>query len=149
MKRLFLKFCFSLLVLFLFAGCVSGNGSGFVYSIKNCEIKNCGIEFSVKNMSLKKIKSFKVHAELNADDFSDEFSARHQIEKEFSSEIESKETADFSIDITELAAQITTLLENSDDFDLETGIYVNRIFLTEIKYEDNQVWTDKYGTFCF
>ena len=63
--------------------------------------------------------------------------------------MESKETENFSIDITELAVQINDLLENSGDFNLETDIYVNRIFLTEIKYEDNQVWTDKYGTFCF
>lgn len=147
MKISFLKLCSAFLL--LLAGCASGKISGFVYSLKNYEIKNCGIEFSVKNMALKKIKSFKVYVELNAGDFSEDFSARHQIEKEFFSEIESKETENFSIDITELAVQINDLLENSGDFNLETDIYVNRIFLTEIKYEDNHVWTDKYGTFCF
>lgn len=153
MEQNALKFCFSFLLICFAAGCASGTFAHAAYVVKNCEIKNRNIEFSVKNTSQKQITAFSVFIECEPDSSESDFSERCTAEKEFSATIEPGGTDSFCIRIDDLADENITLQEYLQEYDetepLENIFFIHRFFLNKITYSDGTTLTDRYGTYCF
>lgn len=141
----------SLALLFILAGCRTSDKSktaGLVYSIKNAEVRGNFLNFTLKNHSNRLLKKVTVYIKLGLQNQESDFSEIPAIEKTFECNLDHLEITDFSIGLSEYDLFMDKENELSDL--LSSGdIYIKRIYAKEITFDDDLLWYDKYGNWCF
>lgn len=146
----------------MFYGCKSTGttlnsvSGGFVYSLRNVELKDEQLLFSFKNCSKNKIKSFTVYCEFSDYASGDENIDTCGLEKTFTVDILPGERMDFSIELKTFEKLETEYEDFLEKLDCE-NIYVDRIYAKEIVFEtinednskSNLFWKDPYGSWYF
>lgn len=138
-----------LIIPLLFTSCISLSSDRLVYSICDYEITDSELNFTVKNTSQKNFSSFILYVEFASAGFSDYDTDVAVIEKTFESDLESGETDSFSIDLSEEIFLSEETVRSYDDGGLENSIYVQKIYISEIRFDDESVFCDRYGSWSF
>lgn len=145
-----------------FYGCSSTNHEGSkinggpVYSLREVELRDQQILFSLKNCSDKKIINFTVYFEFSGWENGDVNLDELGFEKTFYADIESGERIDFSILLKDFE-KLETIYEDFWGDLAEKNIYIARIYAKEIVFEtinednskSNLFWKDPYGSWYF
>lgn len=133
----------------LIFSCKSICSEKLVYMISDCEITRDTLEFTLKNTSLKSFSSFVLYVEFSSSAFENYDSDLIIVEKEVISEIESNDSKNFSIDLSEENLPFDEFrLENENAY-FENSTCIQNIFIKEIRFEDGSVFSDKYGSWSF
>lgn len=141
-----------LLSLFLnLTGCkTSGTAktSGYVYSIKNAEVRGSNINFTFTNHGYERIKNFSVFITFGTNSLETGVLEIPFIEKKFECCLERLESDDFEINLEDYNYPVD---ENNDFIDLLMAgdFYMERIYAKEITFDGDLLWCDKYGNWSF
>lgn len=141
----------SFVLLLVLAGCRTSDKSktaGFVYSIKNAEVRGNFLNFTLKNHNNRSLRKATVYIQLGIQNQESDFSEIPAIEKTFECNLNHLEKTDFSICLSEYDLFMDKENELSDL--LTSGdIYIKRIYAEEITFDNDLLWYDKYGNWCF
>lgn len=141
----------SLALVLILIGCSTSDKSkttGFVYSIKNAEVRGNFLNFTLKNYNNCSLKKITVYIQLGIQNQDSDFSEIPAIEKTFDCNLDYLEKTDFTISLSEYGLFMDKENELSDL--LYSGdIYIKRIYAKEITFDDDLLWYDKYGNWCF
>lgn len=129
--------------------CKSTASEKLVYLISDYELNLDQLEFTVKNTSSKSFSSFILYVEFSSAAFENYDSDLIIVEKEFISEIESKDSKDFSIDLSEEKLTCNEYQDENENAYFENSTCIQNIYLKEIKFEDGSVFSDEYGSWSF
>ena len=111
----------SLVLLLVLAGCRTSDKSktdGFVYSIKNAEVRGNFLNFTLKNHNNRSLRKATVYVQLGIQNQESDFSEIPAIEKTFECNLNHLEKTDFSICLSEYALTIIS----SGMINMETGV---------------------------
>lgn len=122
--------------------------SHFVYSISEEEISDSKLNFLLTNFASSKIKSFVVLVNLEAST-SDGSTEHLSFEKEFNFELESLEKENFSVDLRDIGLTVEDFENDFSELLAEDSVYLEQIYVSKIVFDDETVFTDKYGTWSF
>lgn len=144
MRKIYILFLFP-----FFASCISLSPDNLAYTISDYEISGSDLTFTVKNTSQKNFSSFLLYVEFTSAGFSDYDTDVAVIEKRFKSELKNGETDSFTIDLSKESQLSEENAENDGDDGLENSIYIHKIYISEIRFDDESVFCDRYGSWSF
>lgn len=136
-------------ILFLQTACKTTGSEKLVYSIKNYELNEDQLSFTLKSTSSKTISEFCLYVEYCNTDYSNEEADFFVTEKKFSCSLENGETEDFSFKLFEDENLFTMDEDELTNAISEDSIFIQRIYLKEITFEDSSHFIDKYGSWSF
>lgn len=136
-------FCISLIC------CQTFSSEKLVYSLCHYEISENQLNFEIKNTSEKVFSSFTLYVQFETSNSENTDTDVMVIEKEFFTDLKPGDIDYFSINLSEMDFLPDGLSEETDETGLENSIYIQKIYISKIKFDDETAFSDKYGTWSF
>lgn len=137
-------------MLFISSGCKSSgkvSDSHFVYTICGQELSGNDLSFCFKNCSSETVKSITVVVGFKNAQYDDDFAEIPLYEKKIPLTCCPGNKNDVTVNLEDFLMQSDFF--SDEDNTAEDFFYIERIYAKEIVYENDLLWNDPYGSWCF